>query len=157
MKLIQILTSLVSNNQTDNPNELSPKDRYKIELLEQRIMFSATQYGAAWGADGFDIADADDVSEHDNIKDMVSWSDDKMDSKHMEKIIDHIYNDDSSDEVMIDETRQSEKEARQEARQEARAEARAQAEAEAQAEKEERREERREARQEARKLSLIHI
>ena len=46
MKLNQILTSFVANLKSNNLSEMTPEEqRYNIELLEQRIMFSATQLG----------------------------------------------------------------------------------------------------------------
>ena len=45
MNLNQILTNFVNKLSADNPNGVTPAEqRYEIELLEQRIMFSATQF-----------------------------------------------------------------------------------------------------------------
>jgi len=46
MNLNQILTNFVAKLKSDNLSEMAPEEqRYNIELLEQRIMFSATQFG----------------------------------------------------------------------------------------------------------------
>ena len=45
MNLNQILTNFVFKLNANNPNGMTPAEqRYEIELLEQRIMFSATQF-----------------------------------------------------------------------------------------------------------------
>ena len=45
MNLNQILTNFVFKLNANNPNGMTPEEqRYEIELLEQRIMFSATQF-----------------------------------------------------------------------------------------------------------------
>ena len=56
MKLESILRKLVAYANRKAPAELTENENYNIELLEQRIMYSATQHGAALGADGFDLS-----------------------------------------------------------------------------------------------------
>ena len=51
MNLKQTLANLVSNAKGKQPTQLTQNEQYNIELLEERIMYSATQCGA-FGADG---------------------------------------------------------------------------------------------------------
>jgi len=88
MNLKRILSKLVATANQKAPTELTKSENYNIELLEQRIMYSATQLGGALGADGIDVDQFTNLCvDHTGIQEIFNQFDNDIDSGQMDQLI----------------------------------------------------------------------
>ena len=103
MKLESILRNLVADANRKAPAELTKKENYNIELLEQRIMYSATQLGAALGADGFDLAQVEDIcAGHAGIQELFGQFDNNIESGKIDQLVGDLLGQQGRDGVVQD-------------------------------------------------------
>ena len=88
MKLNKILRKLVAAANKKAPTQLTNNENYNIELLEQRIMYSATQLGGALGAEGIDVDQLENlVADQASVHEMFGQFDSNIDSGQMDQLV----------------------------------------------------------------------
>ena len=95
MNLEKILRRLVAAANQKAPTELTKSENYNIELLEQRIMYSATQLGGVLGADGIDIDQFENLcADHTGIQEMFGSFDSNIESDAMDQLVGDLLGED---------------------------------------------------------------
>ena len=98
MNLHKILRKLVAAANQKAPTELTNNEKYNIELLEQRIMYSATQLGAAIGADGLDVDQFENLCvDHAGVQEMFGKFDHDVESEHMDQLVGDLFGQDNGE------------------------------------------------------------
>jgi len=91
MNLKQILQKYVAQATRQNASQLSQDQEHNIELLEQRIMYSATQCGAALEADGsLDVAEVENLVADQSCEDFFEKFNGDLNYNEIEGFVDEL-------------------------------------------------------------------
>ena len=92
MNLRKSLIDLLSSSKGVDPSNLTQSQRNNIELLEQRIMYSATQLGAALGGEaGIDYDQFENLCCDSGIQELFGKFDSNVDQGEIENFVDDLF------------------------------------------------------------------
>ena len=105
MNLRDSLLRLLSSAEGVDKSNLTKQQQFNIELLEQRIMYSATQAGAALGGDGgIDIDQLESLSNDSSVEGLFGNFDQDIDQAEIENFVNglidnYVVGDEGNDRV----------------------------------------------------------
>ena len=92
MNLRKSLLDLLSSTKGVDTSNLTKNQQYNIELLEQRIMYSATQAGAALGGEaGMDMEHFENLCADSGIQELFGNFDQDVDQGQIENFVNDLF------------------------------------------------------------------
>ena len=100
MNLRKSLLNFLSAKKGVDTSNLTEKQQYNIELLEQRIMYSATQAGAALGGDaGLDLENIENLAADNGVAELFGNLDQDVAQSDIENFVNDLFSTDESIEA----------------------------------------------------------
>ena len=96
MNLRKKILDLLARTKGVDTSNLTEKQQYNIELLEQRIMYSATQAGAALGDAGLDVDNFENLAADSGVQDLFGNADQAADQGEVENFVNDLFSTDDS-------------------------------------------------------------
>jgi len=90
MNFRNALLKLLSSAKGVDTSNLTEKQQYSVELLEKRIMFSATQAGAALGDGGIDFDQVENLASDGGIQELFGNLDQNIDQGEIENFVSNL-------------------------------------------------------------------